>query len=139
MIRCRLMLASLLPALRDLRAPLAAGYLWLFAGWLVLEPHYASWDKSGGPLASTIQLSHQLTPAGLGVAVSFVAYLIGSLSQSAFSGLAGALKPRIWSTAEIPLVEPPWKRVFLSKQVRSWIFLRNWTETRMKQGEVFEA
>jgi hypothetical protein len=32
------MLASLLPGLRDLRAPLAAGYLWLAAGWLYFAP-----------------------------------------------------------------------------------------------------
>ena len=36
------MLTSLLPGVRDLRAPLAAGYIWLLFGWLVVEPRYSS-------------------------------------------------------------------------------------------------
>jgi len=32
-------LASLLPGLRELRAPLAAGYLFIVSGWVLLHDH----------------------------------------------------------------------------------------------------
>jgi hypothetical protein len=72
------MLTSLLPGLRDLRAPLAAGYLRLFAIWIAFEPSLGTGES--GVAASLLNLKEELTPVGLAAAVSFIAYLIGSLS-----------------------------------------------------------
>lgn len=74
------MLTSLLPGIRDLRAPLAAGYLWLITLGLTLEPHVPDQAQATGLMASIYRLADGLSAVGLGVAASFVAYLIGSLS-----------------------------------------------------------
>jgi hypothetical protein len=36
--RVGVVLTSLLPGLRELRAPLSAGTIWLLAGWFAVEP-----------------------------------------------------------------------------------------------------
>lgn len=74
------MLASLLPGVREIRAPLAAGYLWLFALWLALEP-FPSAEEATGLEAAVIDLADAATPVAVGVVLSFVAYLVGSLSE----------------------------------------------------------
>jgi hypothetical protein len=79
------MLANLLPGVRQLRAPLAAGYLWLFALWLVLEPALPTETEAQGLAASIYRLGDLVTAFGLAVVVSFAAYLIGSLSVSLVS------------------------------------------------------
>jgi hypothetical protein len=77
-------LMNLLPGLRELRAPLASGYLWLLSAWLFLgqmdwlpskRPPGSGevarlWDL-GGTLGKTVALA----------AVTFVAYLIGSFLE----------------------------------------------------------
>jgi hypothetical protein len=79
------MLTNLLPGVRQLRAPLAAGYLWLFALWLVLEPALPTETEAQGLAASIYRLGDLVTAFGLAVVVSFAAYLIGSLSVSLVS------------------------------------------------------
>jgi hypothetical protein len=74
-------LANLLPGVRELRAPLAAGYIWLLAGWLVAQPHVPSRSDATGPLAAIYDLGDAVSAVGLGVAVSFVAYLLGAVSE----------------------------------------------------------
>jgi hypothetical protein len=74
------MLASLLPGVREIRAPLAAGYLWLFALWLALEP-FPSAEEATGLEAAVIDLADAATPVAVAVVLSFVAYLVGSLSD----------------------------------------------------------
>jgi hypothetical protein len=75
-------LASLLPGLRDLRAPLAAGYLWLLTVWLALAEHVPDRDEATtGLFSSVYRLDDLVTAIGLGVALSFVAYVLGMLSQ----------------------------------------------------------
>ena len=75
---------NLLPGLRELRAPLASGYLWLASLWLVLSREgwipakrppgngevARLWDL-GGTLGKTIALA----------ALTFIAYLIGSFLE----------------------------------------------------------
>jgi hypothetical protein len=75
-----LMLTSLLPGLRELRAPLASGYLWLVALGLIVEPHVPDRAEATGLMASVYRLTEGLSSVGLGVAATFAAYLIGSLS-----------------------------------------------------------
>jgi hypothetical protein len=72
--------SSLIPGVREVRAPLAAGYLWLVCAWLLLEPHAPSAedDRIYGRMA---ELADAVGPIGRALAISVVAYLIGSLLQ----------------------------------------------------------
>jgi hypothetical protein len=75
------MLASLLPGLRDLRAPLAAGYLWLAAGWLYFAPRLpASVNDAHGMLKDIYRVVDASSPVAVGVGLTFVAYMVGMLS-----------------------------------------------------------
>jgi hypothetical protein len=63
-------LASLLPGVRELRAPLAAGYLWLMSGWL-------AWTPECGDSALTdamCRLDSLISVLGLAVVTSFAAF-----------------------------------------------------------------
>jgi hypothetical protein len=74
-------LGSLLPGVREVRAPLAAGYTWLFVAWLL----YGS-DASQHPTGVALDLKrlHEtVSTAGAAVAVGFVAYMIGVFSIAA--------------------------------------------------------
>lgn len=82
------MLASLLPGIRHLRAPLAAGYLWLVIAWILLYDRWDSQTERGASLEALLALRDEASTAGFAIAISFVAYVIGSLSQSLTSGLA---------------------------------------------------
>ncbi len=83
------MLASLLPGIRELRAPLAAGYIWLLALWVALETQFPEEREATGLIASWYRLADELSTVGLGFVVSFVAYIVGALSTSLFSSLSG--------------------------------------------------
>jgi len=74
-------LGSLLPGIREIRAPLAAGYTWLLVAWLA----YGS-DASRHPtgVAADIKRLHDVvSAAGAAVAVGFVAYVVGIFSIGA--------------------------------------------------------
>lgn len=125
------MLASLLPGIRDLRAPLAAGYIWLLLAWLIVQPRIEASEETE-PVQSISRLAHTLSPAGVAIAVSFIAYLIGSL-LSAIHELIGnrITEGSLYSISlsrEKPWWSPPRKQIhFLKKLVdryRSWQFRR---------------
>jgi hypothetical protein len=73
--------SSLIPGVREIRAPLIAGYLWLICAWLLLEPYAPSPDDNRvyGRFA---EIAEAVGPVGRALAVSVVAYLIGSLVQT---------------------------------------------------------
>jgi hypothetical protein len=75
------MLGSVLPGLRELRAPLAAGYLWLLAGWLILADELPTKHEAK---PAVIQRFYDLAPVvsafGLAVVASVAAYVIGSIA-----------------------------------------------------------
>lgn len=74
---------SLIPGIREVRAPLVAGYLWLVCGWLLIEPHAPSPD--GNSVYRRIaELAAVVGPVGRAIAASIAAYLIGSLIQASF-------------------------------------------------------
>lgn len=75
------MLAGLLPGLREIRGPLASGYLWLLFGWLVFEDDVST---AGGAIERLVDLGAVVSPAAVAVAASFAAYLVGSLSEDLF-------------------------------------------------------
>jgi hypothetical protein len=85
------MLASLLPGLRSLRAPLAAGYIWLLSAWLLaddLPPR----EEATGLVRRLYELEGVVSEIGTVVALSFVAYLIGSVSETISSTLLRSLR-----------------------------------------------
>jgi hypothetical protein len=90
-------LTSVLPGLRELRAPLSAGVLWLVAVWFSVEPSVPDPDEASGILASAYRLAEPLSAVGLGAVLGFAAYLVGSLSVFLFSG---ALRQLIPTSAE---------------------------------------
>jgi hypothetical protein len=76
------MLASLLPGLRDLRTPLAVGYLCVVALWLLFHQWIPqSMSQAHGPINPLFQLGGILGKAAFLTALSFVAYLLGSILQ----------------------------------------------------------
>ena len=91
------MLTSVLPGLRELRAPLSAGVLWLLVVWFSVEPSVPDPDEASGILASAYRLAEPLSAVGLGAVLGFAAYLVGSLSVFLFSG---ALRQLIPTSAE---------------------------------------
>jgi hypothetical protein len=92
------MLLNLLPGLRDLRAPLAAGYLWLAAGWLYFAPQLpASANETQGILQDIYRVVHASGPVAVGAGLTFAAYIIGILS-------AGILTRPIRFILRLPLI-----------------------------------
>lgn len=79
------MLSSVLPGLRELRAPVAAGFLWLVAFWFCFEARLTDDALTSGALGAAVRLEGILESIGLGATLSFGAYLIGSLSVFALS------------------------------------------------------
>jgi hypothetical protein len=73
------MLANLLPGLRDVRAPLSAGCIWLLTLWLVLGDRVPTRQQADGVWASLYRLGDLIGPAGVLASGSFLAYLIGAM------------------------------------------------------------
>ena len=66
------MLASLLPGVRELRSPLAAGYVWLAALWLLFHDRVPeSEDEATGAWEAIFALGDRVSTVAIGVAVSF--------------------------------------------------------------------
>jgi hypothetical protein len=83
----QMLLMNLLPGLRDLRAPLAAGYLWLTAGWLYFAPQLpASVDEADGVLKDIYRVIEASGPVAAAAGLSFAAYIIGILSTGLLTG-----------------------------------------------------
>ncbi len=74
-------LGSLLPGLREVRAPLAAGYLWLLALWLFYGGDNPDRSDARGLIERLYELEGLVSEIGLAVAVSFLAYLVGTLTE----------------------------------------------------------
>jgi hypothetical protein len=74
------MLASLLPGLRDIRTPLAVGYLWLLTAWLLFGEYVPKSRPPGnGLIAQLFDLGGLLGRAAPIAALSFIAYLLGAI------------------------------------------------------------
>lgn len=80
------MLANLLPGVREIRAPLAAGYAWLLLVWLTWGHEMA--DRPEGELMAQMDRLEPLVRGfGLTVVVSVAAYLLGSLAIASGDGM----------------------------------------------------
>src|SRR5690349_15031744 len=72
------MLANVMPGLRELRAPLTAGYLWLLWAWLTFGGLLPN-ATTPGHLARLYDLGPVVSDFGLAVVASVAAYVIGSI------------------------------------------------------------
>jgi hypothetical protein len=107
-------LASLLPGLREVRAPLAAGYLWIAVAWVLFEPVIPERDEAEGVVASFYRAGDLPSFLGIGVVVlSFAAYLLGELTSNALGPVLRRCFPPAW-----PEQGKDWPRTPLSQQAR---------------------
>ncbi|SBS72124.1 hypothetical protein [uncultured Microbacterium sp.] len=84
------MLASILPGVRQVRAPFAAGSLWFAVLWLLLEPSWSRMAESGF-VAGVNGLLGAFSVLGQGIVIGFVVYFLGSFSTFLFSTALGRL------------------------------------------------
>lgn len=89
-VRSVLFLTSLLPGLRQLRAPLAVGLVWLIATWLAVAPDIPSRSQATGVFADLYELTAAVGKVPTLAAAAFAAYLIGILSVRVTTALAAA-------------------------------------------------
>jgi len=81
------MLTNLLPGLRDLRAPLSAGYLWLAAGWLYFAPQLpGSVDDAQGVLKDIYRVIQASSTVAVAAGLTFAAYIIGIFFTGLLTG-----------------------------------------------------
>ena len=76
----RPVLASVMPGVRELRAPLAAGYLWLLWAWLVWGTNLPDQDDVSGPLGRIYDLQPIVSAFGVAVVASVAAFIVGSIA-----------------------------------------------------------
>jgi hypothetical protein len=125
-------IANLLPGVRELRAPLAAGYLWLLSVWLVVEPHVPKRSKATGPLAAIYHLGDAVSAIGLGIAISFAAYLVGALSEGVWEAPLSVVMSgwsRFASAARRPLDR------LLKRRRSAWLEMEGPHEARLEWEE----
>jgi hypothetical protein len=96
-------LASFLPGLREIRTPLAVGYSWLLVGYLVIGHNFPKSGQATGVMRDVYDVAHFVTPAGVVVIASVLAYLIGIV----VAPLATVTLPALpwWASSRIP-----WRR-----------------------------
>jgi DNA-binding PadR family transcriptional regulator len=74
-------LGNVLPGLRELRAPLAAGYLWLVIFWLIWGDKVPTKSEhKAPPLDRLYGLEPIVSSFGLAVVASVTAYIVGSIA-----------------------------------------------------------
>jgi hypothetical protein len=77
------MLLNVLPGLRDLRAPLSAGFVWLLALWIIFDRKLQDLAAAQvPPVSSVTSAAHLVGRPGTIAALAFSAYVIGLLSSS---------------------------------------------------------
>jgi hypothetical protein len=81
------MLMNLLPGLPELRAPLAAGDLWLLGLWLMLADDVPGRADAAGFWRRFFKAMDTFTAIGQAAALTFAAYLLGSFVSDAFQWL----------------------------------------------------
>ncbi|MEH0543979.1 hypothetical protein QA802_13055 [Streptomyces sp. B21-105] len=87
------MLTSLLPGMRNLRAPLAAGSLWLMALWLAIGRELPKPDSASGVLADLYDAADWAGKPAVFAALAFAAYLLGAISTAGVALAIGLLAP----------------------------------------------
>jgi hypothetical protein len=75
-----------MPGLRELRAPLAAGYLWLLIAWMTIGAPSRN-EVSSAAIRRVYDLEPLVSDLGIAVIVSVVAYTIGAIALDVGSRL----------------------------------------------------
>ena len=78
------MLANVLPGLREVRAPLVAGYAWLGAAWILGARHIPLRTDEDAVWKAIYRLLDGLGPVGGSLAISLGAYIVGAISVAIF-------------------------------------------------------
>jgi tetratricopeptide (TPR) repeat protein len=86
------LLVNLLPGLREIRAPLISGYVWLVFFLVALHGDLPSRDHPGA-LQPVFDLADGFSSLGIATALSVVAYLIGSSMQEILKLLGRWVSP----------------------------------------------
>lgn len=73
------MLTQILPGFRELRTPLATGVLWLLTLWVALGDRIPIRAKASGFISRVYDLAEQVGRPGVGAALLFTAYIVGSV------------------------------------------------------------
>ncbi|MGI9823955.1 hypothetical protein [Agromyces sp. Marseille-Q5079] len=100
------MLTSLLPGLRDLRVPLATGFLWLVVLWLLFYPSIPTQQEAVGFAAEVYRTLGAFGPAALVTVAGFVAYVIGILLVRPWSAALRALLRLLRGWSPEPALSP---------------------------------
>ena len=87
------MLFNLLPGLREIRAPLISGYVWLTFFFLALHEDLPSAGSPGSVLNPLFEIGESLTTGGLIAVTGVAAYLVGSAMQELWKVLGRVLSP----------------------------------------------
>ena len=99
------MLTNLLPGLRDVRTPLACGYVWLLTLWIFVGTHVPSRLHATGAIATLYTIDSVIGKPGELAALTFVAYLIGTLTELRISRLQPNVARALpWRTANEELL-----------------------------------
>jgi hypothetical protein len=89
---------QLLAGLREIRSPLASGYVWLLFGWLIVAAKLPPSKNASGSLKSIYSLGAALGRVGIAIAASVLAYLLGvfteQLANIPFRAAALVFRPR---------------------------------------------
>jgi hypothetical protein len=92
------MIAQIVPGLREVRAPLAGGVLWILLVWLAFGdrvPTRREVELRGGVLSRLYEADTVVSQLGRGVLFGVAAYLLGSLAVAATSRFSEALERRM--------------------------------------------
>jgi hypothetical protein len=122
------MLASLLPGLRDLRAPLAAGYIWLAAGWLYFAPQLpTSVEDADGVIKDIYRTVDASNPVAVAAGLTFIAYLLGILSIDFLTPVVNIILILLAFTITTPLLAISRIREYLRER-RQGLHLTNFED-----------
>jgi hypothetical protein len=128
------MLSSLLPGVRELRGPLAAGYLWLVVFWLALGDELPTGEESkSAALDRAYRLEPVLSAVGLAVVVSVAAYVIGSIVidvqvRMAQVATAGVRPPGVRVRSDLDFIKREKRRLILMPVLAGvgWFAITDW-------------
>jgi hypothetical protein len=101
------MFASLLPGVRHVRAPLAAGFLWLSGAWLLLADQIPDQQVATGGLRTLIDLGNEIGRVPLGVVAAFAAYVVGTAAAQLFGRFTRELSGVVQLLRGLPPSESP--------------------------------
>jgi hypothetical protein len=111
------MLVSLLPGLRDLRTPLATGYLYFLLAWAALGRDRVLPEAPNRFLARLFDLSTILGTSVTIASLSFAAYLLGSILVIREVPWIGSFLAVPWNMARKVVKRYPQLRGFLAEKI----------------------